>query len=195
MYNNGLIKLVCRDKDLDQTPEFWMSETFEHRSKGVLDHIESKTGFPPSKNMRPFHEIEFCINNTITLSDIIDLGIQLKQQYSIECFQCSINRESNTAHMLFDRYDKEHNSIVYIVRNRSQIKAMSVMIYRTLNLPRPKDSEMFLRFFLMSEYTNNPNVFNDIHKLIKRANLNKHAYNVLSDVLAYIQLKCKGLTK
>lgn len=190
---DDVIKFSICEADLAPQPEHWQRESYAHRLNSILESVELKTGFPPSKNMRPIREGVFVVKDDTTIDDLVALGSKLRQWYTIDCFQCSIDRENNMAHMLFDWNDRETAKSVYI--NRSQQIAMSVMILRTLNLPRPEGTELWLRFFISAEYSDDQRVFTSILDQLKHAKLGRKNYHIARDVLTYVQQVCQGLVK
>lgn len=190
---NNIIQITFPDKDLDPQPEFWQSDTFDHRQDEILEYVRANTGDIPSKNMRPIRVISFAVVSSTTIEMLIALAGKLKQWYMIDCFQCSIDRTDNTAYMMFDWNNRTTAKSVAI--NSSQQIAMAVMILRTLNLPRPKNSDSLLRFFLVGEFSEDPKVFADILNQLKHAGLSKRKYHIVRDVLKYVQMVCQGLVK
>ena len=192
MYDD-VIKFKYVTQDLDRTEEFWLLDCYAYRWEAIIDNIVKTTGFYPSKNMQPIREGVFQVKDTTTIEELRGLARHIKEWYKIDCFQISIDREENTAHMLFDFNLREKAKSV--VLNRSQQIALSVMILRYLNLPRPKGAEMWLGYFLKDRYTNNPASFRVLQDKLKHAKLGKDSYMLACDVLTYVQQMCQGLVK
>lgn len=190
---DDVIKFTNRESDLDKTSEYWESESYVERRRAIFTAIEEKTGFAPSKNMQPIREGVFKVKDATTIDDVVALSRKIKEWYTIDCFQAAIDRSDNTAHLLFDWNERESAKSVYI--NRSEQIALSVMILRDLDLPRPEGTELWLRHFLTGEYSDNPQVFNNILDRLKRAKLGKRNFRIARDVLTYVQQMCQGVVK
>lgn len=191
--HDSVIKFTCRSTDLDRTEEFWQCDTVDVRWDAIMDNIVKVTGLSASKNMQPLREGVFLVKDSTTIDDLRGMADLIKQWYKIDCFQISIDRSTNTAHMLFDFNDREKAKSVVI--NRSQQIALSVMILRYLHLPRPKGSEQWLAYFLKDRFNDNPDAFATLLDKLKHAKLGKESFNLASDVLNYVQQMCQGTLK
>lgn len=190
---NDVIKFKRRECDLDPLPEIWMGDTFEHRKKKLFEYIKSKTGSYPSKNMKAFREGTFAVQDSTTVKELERLAKELKKLYKIDCFQASIDRETNTAHMLFDWNERESLQSVYF--NHSDYKFMSVTILRFLNLPRPAGTQRWNHYFLVLEYSEHPEIYDELLDVLKHKHLGKK-YTWLSTVIHdYIVDMCQGREK
>lgn len=190
---NDVIKFSYRDCDLPPAPERWEGESYEQRRNTIHTFIEKQTGFPPSPNMKAVREGVFKVEDTTTIEELVALGRKLKEWYKIDCFQCTIDRTDNTAHMLFDWNDRD--ALKSIVINRSEQIALSVMILRYLNLPSPKGTDLWYRYFLTGEHGDDPDVFNSVLEQVKHKNLGKRGYRIIYYALRYVQQMCEGLVK
>lgn len=192
MYDD-VIKFKSALGDLERTDESWQEESYVHRWDAIIDSIVKSTGFSPSKNMQPIREGVFQVADNTTIDELKGLSQCIKDWYKIDCFQISIDRTTNTAHLLFDFNDREKAKSV--VLNRSQQIALSVMILRYLHLPRPKCSEEWVGYFLKDRFNDNPEAFQVLHDKLKHAKLGKESYALARDVLTYVEQMCKGLVK
>lgn len=192
MYDS-VIKFTCRNIDLDRTEEFWQSDSVGVRWNAIMDNIVKVTGLSASKNMQPLREGVFQIIDSTTIEEVIGLADLIRKWYKIDCFQISIDRRTNTAHMLFDFNDRETAKSVVI--NRSQQIALSVMVLRHLHLPRPEGSEKWLAYFLKDFFIDNPHAFTTLLEKLKHAKLGKKSYTLACDALNYIHLMCQGTLK
>ena len=192
MYDD-FIKFSNRKKDLDTFSESWKAENYRRRLRKIQSAIKKETGVLPSVNMRPIREGVFHILPETTLDDVVALRERIRRHFIIDCFQVSIDRDTQTAHLLFDFNDPKTLQSVYINRP-TQIK-LSVLIIRTLNLPRPEGSELWLRAFLSSEYNDDSEVFNRTLKKLKHLPLGQRSFRVISDALVYVHNVCKGILK
>ena len=192
MYDD-VIKFAGRSSDLDKTEIFWQKDTYAGRCDAITKNVLKVTGFPPSKNMQPIREGVIKITPQVTLDELKSLAHRINEWYKIDCFQIAVDRHDGTAHLLFDFHLRKTAKSVVI--NRSQQIALSVMILRSLRLPRPKGTENWLAHFLKERFTDDPEVFSHLLDKIKRARLGKETYALAHDVLTYVQLMCRGVVK
>lgn len=192
MYDS-VIKFISRSTDLDRTDEFWQCDTYDGRYDAIMENIVKVTGLSASKNMQPIREGMFLVKESTTVDDLIGMAALIKQWYKIDCFQIAIDRSTNTAHLLFDFNDRAKAKSVVI--NRSQQIALSVMILRYLDLPRPEGSEQWLAYFLKDRFNDNPESFATLLDKLKHAKLGKESFNLASDVLHYVVQMCQGTLK
>lgn len=190
---DDVIKFQGRESDLEPMPEFWQTDTYEERYNQIIDSIVKLRGFLPSIRMQPIREGVFRVQDDTRLKDIVELTKRIKKYYMIDCFQVSIDRETNMAHLLFDWNRRDAGKSIFM--NRSQHIAMSVMILCSLNLPRPEGTELWLRYFFMREYDDNPEIFDDVLNHLKHAHLGKRSYRIAYDAITYMRQKCQGLVK
>lgn len=192
MYNE-VIKFSNATHDLVRTEEFWQEDSFNDRWEAIMDDIVMTTGFGPSKNMQPIREGVFHVKDTTTIEELRGLARHIKEWYKIDCFQISIDRTDNVCHMLFDFNLRGQAKSVVI--NRSQQIALSVMILRSLHLPRPEGFEAWIGYFLKDRFSSNPDSFQLLHDKLKHAKLGKDSYMLACDVLMYVQQMCQGVVK
>lgn len=190
MYDD-VIKFSNRNSDLDKTSESWQGESYEHRLDAIMDNIVKTTGFAPSKNMQPIREGVFQINDSTTVDDLRDLSNRIKEVYLMDCFQISIDRETNTAHMLFDFNIRD--TAKSVVLNRSEQIVLSVMILRYLDLPRPECAEEWLGYFLKGRFTDDEDVFDNWLDNLKHKKLNKNDFNIAKEMSIFVKQICKGM--
>lgn len=190
MYDD-VIKFSNRGSDLDRTEEFWQGEGYQQRLDDIMDNIVKITGFAPSKNMQPIREGVFHIQDSTTLDDLKELSRRIKEIYLIECFQIAIDRDNNTAHLLFDFNVRE--TAKSVVLNRSEQIVLSVMILRFLDLPRPECAEEWLGYFLKGRYADDEDVFDNWLNNIKHKKLNKNDFNIAKEMSAFVKQICRGM--
>ena len=143
--------------------------------------------------MKLIREIRFFIKQSTTLWKLRCLAGKIERMFGISCFQISIDRENNTAHMLCSWIKKETGEC--IVLNRTEQKRLSVLVLDFLDLPRPRCADMWLRYFLLNKYDNDSSVFSRQIGYLERAQYNSLSYSVLRDSLKYVEMVCKGLLK
>lgn len=190
MYDD-VIKFSNRNSDLEKTEEFWVGSSYDDRLEDIMDNIVKTTGFAPSKNMQPIREGVFQIKESTTVDDLKGLAVRINEVYLIDCFQISIDRDINTAHMLFDFNIRDKGKSV--VLNRSEQIVLSVMILRYLDLPRPDCAEEWMGYFLKGRYTDNEDVFEDWLSNLKHKKLNKNDFNLAKEMSIFVKQMCKGM--
>lgn len=191
MYDS-VIKFSNRCTDLDRTDEFWQQEDYQHRLDAIMNNIVKTIGYAPSKNMQPIRECVFQIQANTTIDDLKALSERIKEIYLIDCFQISINRTENAAHLLFDFNVRDTAKSVAL--NRSEQIVLSVMIIRFLDLPRPDCADDWLGYFLKGRFADNENVFDEWLNNIKHKRLNKNDYNMAKEMSAFVKQMCRGVT-
>ena len=157
-----------------------------------MRRIEEKKGFVPMKSMKITREMSFKIKKSIELEKLTNLAYEIQGRFGIECFQISIDRETNTAHMLFNWILENGEPFVL---NQSLFKRLVVMVLDFLKLPRPKEAKNWGRWFLAESYNKDNNVFNEQINLLSNSNINGLNYTVVLDALFYAQKVCEGVVK
>ena len=82
----------------------------------------------------------------------------------------------------------------FILNNTSQ-KKLTVLIIDFLNLPRPKDVNLFTRDFLLESWAKDENIFKKQLDILANINHDGINYAVMKDALMYAEQVCKGLVK
>lgn len=103
------------------------------------------------------------------------------------------NREAIRNLMLCSWIDKETGEC--IVLNRTEQKRLSVLVLDFLDLPRPRGADMWLRYFLLNKYNNDPSVYSKQIESLERGQYDSLSYPVLRDSLKYVEMLCRGLLK
>lgn len=190
MYDN-VIKFTNRNSDLDKTEELWIGASYDDRLENIMDNIIQTTGFAPSKNMQPIREGVIHIKESTTVDDLKGLAERINEVYLIDCFQIAIDRDTETAHMLFDFNIRDKGKSV--VLNRSEQIVLSVMILRYLNIPRPDCAEEWMGYFLKGRYTDNENIFDNWLNNLKHKKLNKNDFNIAKEMSIFVKQMCQGM--
>lgn len=190
MYDE-FIKFIYRDCDLEKGEESWIGAYYDDRLEDIVENFIESTGFKPSKNMRPIREGVFVVKDSTTIDDLKDLAERIKEFYLIDCFQIAIDRESNTAHMLFDFNIRDKGKSV--VLNRSEHIVLSVMIILSLDLPYPDNTDKWMGYFLKGRFTDNESVFEDWLNNLKHKKLNKKDYNLAKEMSIFAKQMCQGM--
>lgn len=173
-------------------PEYVETATYFEKKEEIMRRIEVKKGFVPMKSMKITREMSFKIKKSIELEKLTNLAYEIQGRFGIECFQISIDRETNTAHMLFNWILENGEPFVL---NQSLFKRLVVMVLDFLKLPRPKEAKNWERWFLAESYNKDNNVFNEQINLLSNSNINGLNYTVVLDALSYAQKVCEGVVK
>jgi hypothetical protein len=181
-YKEGIVKY----------PEYVETATYFEKKEEIMRRIEEKKGFVPMKSMKITREMSFKIKKSIELEKLTNLAYEIQGRFGIECFQISIDRETNTAHMLFNWILENGEPFVL---NQSLFKRLVVMVLDFLKLPRPKEAKNWERWFLAESYNKDNNVFNEQINLLSNSNINGLNYTVVLDALSYAQKVCEGVVK
>lgn len=190
---DNVLTIKTGTSDLFYTPEFFQIATYEQCREELLSLIYQKKRIKPFASMKLIREIRFFIKQSTTLWKLRCLAGKIERIFGISCFQISIDRENNTAHMLCSWIKKETGEC--IVLNRTEQKRLSVLVLDFLDLPRPRCADMWLRYFLLNKYDNDSSVFSRQIGYLERAQYNSLSYSVLRDSLKYVEMVCKGLLK
>lgn len=190
---DNVLTIKTGASDLFYTPEFFQIATYEQCREELLSLIYQKKRIKPFASMKLIREIRFFIKQSTTLWKLRCLARKIEIMFGISCFQISIDRENNTAHMLCSWIKKETGEC--IVLNRTEQKRLSVLVLDFLDLPRPRCADMWLRYFLLNKYDNDSSVFSRQIGYLERAQYNSLSYSVLRDSLKYVEMVCKGLLK
>lgn len=179
--------------DLLPTSDFWSSDTFEHRKQVIFDVIFESTSDEPSENMMFIRKGSFHITDEVTMPMLIMLSEHIRETFMIDCFQISIDRKRNMANMLFD-WNNRSTKQSYVLNHQKQI-ALSVMIIRDLHLPRPEECRFWKRYFLLSEYNDDNQVFQKVLDDLHHVKLGKKTLAICEDMTEYMEQFCQGLVK
>lgn len=190
---NSILSIEAGTTDLVRTPEFYQTATFGAKHEEILAVIFDKKRFKPFASMKIIRDISFLIKRSITLWQLQGLASAIEKRFGPSCFQISIDRQTNTAHLLCGWIEKETGDC--FVLNRTELKKLSVLVLDYLDLPRPRQADMWLRYFLLNKYDSNPSVFGEQIGFLERSEYESLSYPVLQDSLKYVEMVCKGLLK
>jgi len=179
--------------DLPRFNEEWHSSDYSSMKKHLIALIESIKKYKPRSHSMPIRKGTFLIKKSTTVDALIKLGKEIDEKFGIHCFQVAIDREHNTALMLFS-WVNEATAEMYVL-NHTDLKKLSVLILRHLNLPRPDFAELWVRYFLIDAYEEDPDIFRRQMQALSHWNLDKESYEILYDSLSYSNLVCQGLVK
>ena len=187
------IRFDRRGDDLPKSKEYWSCDSYAHRQEDIVRVVLSTKGNRPSKNMQYIREGTFPIREDTTMEQLLMLAERIRWKFIIDCFQISIDRSTGEAHMLFDWYDDL--CMQSVILNSTQQIMLAVMIIRHLDLPRPKIAEKWNRYFLKSEYEDDPDIYRRILENIKHVRLPGKKYRIVRDMLRYVNQVCRGEVK
>lgn len=189
--NRRVLKFHQAFKSLEPMDEHWEKESFEEREKKIFDFFLEKTGFLPTKHLSYIRATDFPILNVTTMEQLKAFSEAAHKRYGIDCFQISIDRTKNYAHLLFDFIDKKKAcSFEY---NSSDYKYILVMIYDYLELYQYDLPEDMVRYYLMLRFDDDSSVFQQTLKKIDNINLGKRSYRVIRNSLIYMEQICKDI--
>ena len=112
MRNNGILNIDVARADLPMQPEYWIEETYVSRYEKLLRVIEKKTSFLPYRNTKVIREISFEVPASTTLEQIKEVSLAFEKRFKVSCFQISIDRSVQVAHLLFAWIDMETGKAV-----------------------------------------------------------------------------------
>lgn len=190
---NYVLTIETGITDLVHAREFYQVTSFEQKKEELLALIFQKKEIKPFASMKLIRSISFFIKRSITLWQLQSLANRIEIMFGPSCFQISIDRANNTAHLLCGWIDKETGDC--IVLNRTEQKRLSVLILDFLDLPRPRCADMWLRYFLLNKYDNDASIFSKQIEYLERSEFENLSYPVLRDSLKYVEMVCKGLVK
>lgn len=147
MRNNGILNIDVARADLPMQPEYWIEETYVSRYEKLLRVIEKKTSFLPYRNTKVIREISFEVPASTTLEQIKEVSLAFEKRFKVSCFQISIDRSVQVAHLLFAWIDMETGKAVKLDVNT--LKRATGMFLRRLKLPHPKDYDKWIRYVPM----------------------------------------------
>lgn len=187
------IQFYPAQRDLDHTTEYWESDTYFYRKESIVNHVREKRGFAPSLNMQFIRECSFSITEKVTIFELVSLSTELRTLFKIDCFEISIDRVTSSAHMLFDFYDRDEQKCIYI--NKTRLAILSVLVIKHLDLPVPKPDSHWLRYFLLVDYYDNHEVFDQLLEWVEHQHVNNRSYSILQICLEYCKQLCLNNVK
>lgn len=186
---SDFLKFAKGTTDLDShVREYWKQCSYQERYDEVSNYIQQQTGYPPSSNMQFIRELEFFITDKTTLFDISLLIPIIKKEFVIDCFQISIDRIENKAHLLFDWYDRKNNKQIYLYP--TILYRLQALIIRTLNLPYLDSDDKLSYYLMLEDYLQNKSIYNDILDWVKHQNPSPRTYKILKNIIYYITTLC-----
>lgn len=190
---NDILKIEVAKQDLKETPEYWVSESYETMMDKLQKLIEAKTGYPPFSNTKVIREVSFKITSRTTIEQIRELLNDIENDYNISCFQIAIDRGNNTAHLLFTWIHPE-TALPVRFNNKTRFKLLSAYFVRRLHLEYPKDMTEWVRYFIMDAYIEDKSVFSKaLASLAMKEDSTDKA--ILVDSLLYAQYMSEGKVK
>ncbi len=189
---NNVFTIVHCTNGLEKTSEYWQNADFEVKFQELKGRVEEHKRFPPTARMKIIREMSFLVKSSTTIGQLLVLSEKLRKKFHIDCFQISIDRTDCMAHMLFGFIDEKGSSIYFNWLTEIRV---SVMILNELNLPRPKSVKMWLRYFLVHSYENDPQIFQKQLAALEHGEMDKVNLTFMRDVIHYAEAMCKGQLK
>ena len=177
---------------LKKTPEYWQKADYDVKLNELKEILKEAHGSYPIKHKQMTREISFLVKSSTSIKQLLALSEKLKAKFHIDCFQISIDRTDCMAHMLFGFIDG-NGSTIYL--NWLAQTKISVMILSELNLPRPKNLDMWLRYFLKDAFENDHQVFQKQLTALEHGEIDKVNIQLIRDVMHYAEAMCKGKLK
>lgn len=190
----SIIQFEDAQGDLDMSlSEHWFSIAYMDMRNHLVTVIEHIEKFKPRSHRKLIRKGSFLIKKSTTIDSLKQLGKDIEKKYGIHCFQAVINRDTNTAEMLFS-WVNEETAGMYVL-NQADLKKLSVLILRHLNLPRPAAAKMWVRYFLSQAFEEDSEIFQRQIRELAHWGLDKESYEILHDSLSYADMVCRGLLK
>lgn len=171
------------NSDLNNSTEIWKQCSVEEMKKRI-----SKEYRLPYKAIR---ELTVPIIATNTLEDVRRVAKEIEKMYNIACFQFSIDRKENQAHLLFNFMNRENGLTYYF--NSSDQKLMCAMA--KIILGHSDDKEIGKRYYLLNYYKKDQNVFKKLQEALQHRSFSQKSFRILKDALDYIENVCEGNAK
>lgn len=187
------IKFYKRDTNLPkfsaEAEDYWVNKDVQD----VMNCVKKTKTKKLSPLMIIIREYSVAVSPHITLKDILQATETLYERYGIECFQISIDRENNYAHMLFSFYDISNDKL--IVLNNSQQKQIYTTFALQFKLNNLQKSNEIVRHILVEHYLQDKNVYKHLLQEINHIKMTQYERKIIGETLRYADLVCKGLTK
>lgn len=196
MIENGVLRFRRSQKGLARTREFWQSESFRDRDRHIVEYYKSHSGgHIPCKNMWYIREMELDIDDHVSLKDLIKATEYVKNFFIIDCFQISIDRKNQQAHLLFDFFNKETLACVQI--HSSNIALLQVFFIKHLGLSVKSKSieNIWSHFSIRCELMENPNVLEDLLMECKHIGLSRFYYQIIKDLVNLVEIRMSKSTE
>lgn len=193
MRKNEILTINAARRDLLPQPEFWAEAKYEEKFDKLLEIIKEKTSFLPPSNTKVIREISFHILPTTTLGDLKEVCHALEESYKISCFQISIDRKAQEAHLLAAWVNQQTGKAIQLSDNT--LKRFTGTLMRRLPLPRPKNYEDWVRYILLDAYEESPDVFKQQLDKLPLLIKGQSNYSIIRDALIYAELMSKGKVK
>lgn len=186
---DAFLKFNRSDRDLRPFRESWKSDTYENRLNTIKESMvaSGRQKGTPSPNMIIIKEGVFPVDSHVLIPDLITLSEIIRREFMIECFQITIDRQNNLAHMLFDWYDQDKMQSYSI--NRSEHIMLSVLIVKTLNITEPVGAEEWGVYYVKYWLKYHPHILGDILKTAKRTFDSRVQYEALKDITNYLGVR------
>lgn len=192
MINKPFLNIETKKKGLQHFTEFEQSATYSEKKREILRLIKDKKDFTPLPSMKVIRQISFKIKKKVTIDKIVELGFIIEERYGIECFQISVDRKTNMAYMLFNWILPNGEPFVL---NSSIFRRFTVLVLDFLELPRPKETKNWERWFLAEKHRKDENIFEKQIDILVNSKINGLNYTLVIDALLYADKVCQGIVK
>ena len=188
-----MIKIENASGDLEKTDIFWASDTYVNKLQDINNCFKEKTGGFPSANMQPIRKITISVGVDTKMFMLQIFAKDLKNNFGIDCFQISLDKDSHTAIFLFDWYDRDNGCSRYIYKTLQ--KKIEVMAMHQLGLSCKSKNDELLRLYLKNQYRQNKDIYKNLLEKVGNAKMGKGSYQLLEIIINYVELVCQGKVK
>lgn len=195
MKKNGILSIKRGERSLVRTREFWQKESYRDRDRKIVEFYKQHSGgHAPSKNMWCIREMILDITPEVTLGSIVKAVEKMRDVYVIECFQISIDRKAQQAHLLFDFLNRETMAPVEI--HQSNIAILQVYFIKRLGLPVSSDLELnWSHFSIRCELMQNPKVLSDFLEECKHTGMSRYFQRFARDMVLFVEQRMSKSTE
>lgn len=175
--------------DLPESPEKWTSESYESLKERIDRETLAATGYVPLKHAKFIRVITFKVKLSTTVDAIRCMMEMVHNRFGIACYQVAIYRQDSTARLLCSWWDE--NTKKGIALSYSEETKLTVTILRQLNLPRPRSTDEWVRYFLREAYKENPAIFKEALDYVTACSPSSKVFEIIHDALQLALDICK----
>lgn len=182
-------------RGLTKTKEYWQKDSFRDRERQINELCKAVNGgHAPSKNMWTIRELTLNITPKVTVDRIVKVTEKIRSIFIIDCFQVSIDRKMQQAHLLFDFLNRETGSSVEI--HQSNLFVLGAFFIKHLDLP-VRDDEMvnWSHFSIRCDLLENPDILDVFLDECKRSGMSRFFYRFARDLVDFVGHRMSNSTK
>lgn len=141
-HNNRESSLDYVFPELSKNNSSWSTSSIQDKEKEIASLCKKISGRKLQKNAEPIREAVVNLQPHHTLDDLEGLGLLLKLNFGIECFQIHIHKDEGKSreelnhhgHMLFDWQDKTTGKTIKM--NKVQLSQIQTLVANVLGMER-----------------------------------------------------------